>query len=90
MSLIWQFFTVKDQVNEVAKCTMCLEGIKRECVVCLPKNFTTTRQHKHVKPLHASAYSQAQDQKMSEKEDLVDTGPNPKQRKLAPMNCQRT
>lgn len=44
-----------------------------------------------MKSLHASAYSQAQDQaslEKLEKEDTTLTGPPPKQRKLAAMNYQ--
>ena len=90
MSIIWQFFTVEDQADEISKCCLCLKGIRRGKVGCLPKNFSTTPLHKHMKSVHATEYSQAQgkaslDGKLR-KENTAQTGPPPKQRKLAAMN----
>ena len=89
MSVIWQFFTVEDQADEVAKCKLCLKGIRRGKVGCLPKHFSTTPLHKHMKSMHATEYGKAQEkaqqEEQSRKEEGVDTGPSPKQRKLAAM-----
>ena len=90
MSIIWQFFTVEDQADEIAKCCLCLKGIRRGKVGCLPKNFSTTPLHKHMKSVHATEYSQAQEKASLDdklrRENTAQTGPPPKQRKLAAMN----
>ena len=88
--MFWEFFTVEDQADEVTKCKTCLKGIHRGKVGCLPKNFSTTPLHKHMKSMHASQYKQAQEKVWREeqlrKEEGADSGPSPKQRKLTAMN----
>ena len=63
---------------------------RRGKVGCLPRNFSTTPLHKHMKSVHATEYSQAQEKASLDdklrKENTVQTGPPPKQRKLAAMN----
>lgn len=89
-SIIWQFFTVEDQADEVAKCKLCLKGLRRGKVGCLPKDFSTSPLHKHMKSMHATEYGQAQEkalrEEQSRKEEGAGTGPSPKQRKLTAMN----
>ena len=85
MSLIWQFFTVEDQADEIAKCRLCLKGIRRGRVGCSPKNFSTTPLHKHMKSMHTSECSQAQEKESLErlrKENTAHTGAPPETEKI--------
>ena len=89
MSLIWKFFTIEDQADEIAECQLCEKGIRRGSVGCLPKYFSTTPLHKHMKARHKLAYEQGKEKALNEdkgkKESAVNEGSTPKQRKLAAM-----
>ena len=90
MSIIWQFFTVEDQSDTVAKCKLCSKGLRRGKVGCLPKDFSTSPLHKHMKSMHAVEYRKAEEtaqrEAKSRTEEKADTGPSPKQRKLTAIN----
>ena len=91
MSIIWQFFTVEDQADEIAKCCLCLKGIRRGKVGCLPRNFSTTPLHKHMKSVHATEYSQTQEKALLD-DKLRKCSTNqtaPKQGKLAKLHWKK-
>ncbi|CAB3986081.1 zinc finger BED domain-containing 4-like [Paramuricea clavata] len=80
MSIIWQFFTVEDQSDTVAKCKLCLKGLRRGKFGCLPKDFSTSPLHKHMKSMHAVEYRKAEETALCEAksrtEEKADTGPS--------------